>query len=566
MNIKNCYTGTAIEQEEEGCGNNYISTNCVQTPNTISYLNISAGSTQTEINAAITSSLIFKDQQISEISSTKIEAGENVEITGIGTEEQPYIINALGGSNPQSLDETVSIGNIINDKEIFIYNTQGGEGSEIYLNLQHRALEIKSEPQGRETIIETDLLRLKNFNSITDISTNGLEFSVLGEFGGYDINTVIKLNPILSTGSFLNILTPNKSNGTYTLATTEDLNLQTILDSGDTWTRVDDGITKTINFSHDGLWGNESDIRITCVNSFGESEFRMTAASMGMSSISEEGILTTVNPGSLGKRITGLEETIINIKNPVAQTTLNFPAKENGGEYTIATLDDFKTINGESIVGTGDITLPIGGSQDLQSVMDNGSIWVNSGGTKGFGYDINPMLLGGSNVVFINEENQFYISDKGFSFHNGLGSLTTTLIFSGEIVEGKAQSFRLPTDKPSGDYYLATRDEVRPYKVYTALLNQTSTSTPTVEVLENTLGSIVWTRITTGMYWGTLVGAFPANKTHLSITPSSSTGNYSIFRNSDDIIVVKTQDNGTIPFTDSDDKLFNNSIRIEVYN
>ncbi len=125
------------------------------------------------------------------------------------------------------------------------------------------------------------------------------------------------------------------------------------------------------------------------------------------------------------------------------------------------------------------------------------------------------------------------------------------------------------TDAPEDGKTYGRRDgnweEVDSYKVYSATANQIDTDNPTLNILRNSIGSIVWTRITTGMYWGTLVGAFPEFKTHLSITPSSPTGSYSIFRNSDDIIVVKTQDNGTMPFTDSDNKLFNNSIRIEVY-
>lgn len=52
------------------------------------------------------------------------------------------------------------------------------------------------------------------------------------------------------------------------------------------------------------------------------------------------------------------------------------------------------------------------------------------------------------------------------------------------------------------------------YLVYTALLSQSGTSAPTATVLENTLGgSITWTRTTTGVYTGTLAGAFLVNKT-----------------------------------------------------
>lgn len=52
------------------------------------------------------------------------------------------------------------------------------------------------------------------------------------------------------------------------------------------------------------------------------------------------------------------------------------------------------------------------------------------------------------------------------------------------------------------------------YAVYTALISQIGTNAPTVVVLENTLSAaIVWTRIDSGIYNGTLTGEFLANKT-----------------------------------------------------
>lgn len=51
-------------------------------------------------------------------------------------------------------------------------------------------------------------------------------------------------------------------------------------------------------------------------------------------------------------------------------------------------------------------------------------------------------------------------------------------------------------------------------KKYTALISQSGTSAPTATVLENTLGgTVVWTRTSTGIYVGTLTGAFAASKT-----------------------------------------------------
>ncbi|WP_202704038.1 hypothetical protein [Flavobacterium sp. UGB4466] len=67
------------------------------------------------------------------------------------------------------------------------------------------------------------------------------------------------------------------------------------------------------------------------------------------------------------------KHTLIKIADPVSSNVFEFPAKLerfNNNTYTIATTDDFKTINGESIVGEGDIVIngeieeaPINGNQ-----------------------------------------------------------------------------------------------------------------------------------------------------------------------------------------------------------
>lgn len=53
----------------------------------------------------------------------------------------------------------------------------------------------------------------------------------------------------------------------------------------------------------------------------------------------------------------------------------------------------------------------------------------------------------------------------------------------------------------------------RPYKVYTALYSQNSTSNPTVVILENTLGTVTFTRSSTGVYLVNSSGLFTADKT-----------------------------------------------------
>lgn len=57
--------------------------------------------------------------------------------------------------------------------------------------------------------------------------------------------------------------------------------------------------------------------------------------------------------------------------------------------------------------------------------------------------------------------------------------------------------------------------EKRPYKVYTAFLNQTGTNIPVATVFENTIGTITWSRNFAGDYMATLTGPniFTINKT-----------------------------------------------------
>lgn len=76
----------------------------------------------------------------------------------------------------------------------------------------------------------------------------------------------------------------------------------------------------------------------------------------------------------------------------------------------------------------------------------------------------------------------------------------------------------------AGGSVKVTGDAVRngKVKVYRALLSQSGTDAPVAVVLENTLGNpVVWTRIGTGQYRGSIAGNFDSSKTFLL-----SSGNY----------------------------------------
>lgn len=61
-------------------------------------------------------------------------------------------------------------------------------------------------------------------------------------------------------------------------------------------------------------------------------------------------------------------------------------------------------------------------------------------------------------------------------------------------------------------------------KVYRALLTQSGADAPVVNILENTVGEIIWTRYNAGKYHGTLSNAFPINKTSCNIQNMTSAG------------------------------------------
>ena len=107
----------------------------------------------------------------------------------------------------------------------------------------------------------------------------------------------------------------------------------------------------------------------------------------------------------------------------------------------------------------------------------------------------------------------------------------------------------------------------RPYKVYTALLSQTGTNAPTATVLENTLGTVVWTRSNTGQYVGTLTGAFTDQKTIIFVNRSNPAATAFDTNMAANVININTV--GYTTFSNSayvDGQTNSASIEIRVYN
>lgn len=113
------------------------------------------------------------------------------------------------------------------------------------------------------------------------------------------------------------------------------------------------------------------------------------------------------------------------------------------------------------------------------------------------------------------------------------------------------------------------------YKVYTALLTQSGTNAPIANILENTIGNIVWTYEGNGVtligdYKGTLNGAFLEGKTSVSLTTyaddvSSSYTSTVINFTSEDFIRYNTMGSHLNVGDNSQDNI-NVLIEIRVYN
>lgn len=105
-----------------------------------------------------------------------------------------------------------------------------------------------------------------------------------------------------------------------------------------------------------------------------------------------------------------------------------------------------------------------------------------------------------------------------------------------------------------------------PYKVYSALLSQSGTSAPVATVLQNTIGSIVWSRAAEGHYAATLAGAFTEGKTMIFVCPNtiSQLGTIADANASLNTVILKIIDTSD-SFAPVDGRMVGTSIEIRVY-
>lgn len=146
-------------------------------------------------------------------------------------------------------------------------------------------------------------------------------------------------------------------------------------------------------------------------------------------------------------------------------------------------------------------------------------------------------------------------------------TLNTSQFSSGTIIGIAIQSARKSTGLKSNFVYLLQNvNQCNLMLKYIAQITQSGTAAPTVEILENTIGNIVWSRNSAGIYKGTLTGIFTANKTWSLITFNTLAAVtldvlFIIWRDNINEVFIETADVGVL----ADDILKDTSLEIRVY-
>ncbi len=187
----------------------------------------------------------------------------------------------------------------------------------------------------------------------------------------------------------------------------------------------------------------------------------------------------------------------------------------------------FQTGNGTALEDT---IVAVSSDSVVKTRTQQSNVILGNADVKGRGNVI------GQNVKAVVEGNGQALAEDGI----------TTKNLQVETINGQSVSNALPT-----------------YQKYIALISQTGTNDPTLSILENDLGDLVFTRAAIGRYEATLTGAFPTQgQVYLMVSNSQVDTYLRIFWTSTDTIEIRTLD-----FTNTltDGLLDYNTLEIRVY-
>jgi hypothetical protein len=353
---------------------------------------------------------------------------------------------------------------------------KSSEDGDTYENtITPKLVEIKRSneytPDNNEIVsLKSDLIEI---TKLTTGETTALFADGVG-FGNSNSNnySTLKLNPN-TTANYTTVLMPaiTEEGQTKTLATTEDLSLQGIVNANTTGTKNSGNATVDILKGEGEFVNSRTTIRsaanynIFSSHEMGKNYHNLTnrgddkEASIEMTS----GIFSLNQTNSIDRS----KITTVNFLPPTGNNTISFPAPTgNDGSYVLTTTDDFKTINGQSIIGTGDIS----SAPTLQQVMDAGS----------------AALINGEAGILSNSHNgysRFYLSGEMLELNNVDTDLKKALSISmkdGELkitnqntATGKYMMINssanpivntelfFPNKETAGNYILATTDDFK---------------------------------------------------------------------------------------------------------
>lgn len=225
----------------------------------------------------------------------------------------------------------------------------------------------------------------------------------------------------------------------------------------------------------------------------------------------------------------------------IPDTTTRFTAQTGTQSYHLGTASGSGFSIGIATIATASLNNALGhgalgklgvGSDNIAIGMWAGWYYGPTGSSGPLSKADQSIFIGRfTSALDNNTINEIVIGDYAI----GNGSNTVTLGNDSIIktyLKGKVQLPTVPTTS-AGTYSILTRNDitgevekiVAPYKVYTALLTQSGTASPTAIVLQNTLGVTVTFGYTiAGQYTVTATGALTINKTWIIFNNIDSNG------------------------------------------
>lgn len=252
---------------------------------------------------------------------------------------------------------------------------------------------------------------------------------------------------------------------TYTIATLDDIpsegsqNLQQVLENGSTATlgalSLDYDATKsesmlgTYPSSYNLVQQIENRVAIAGVKDTDQSNINISDGLINIQRVDDGGLTTTID-----------------ILKPIQQTKLSFPAKEFAGDYVLATTEDFKTINGQSIVGDGDIDIS-GSIPNLQQVLDTGNTAIDKNISLTTSVDNSEAYLSPTGLYVYGDITTTHISGEEIDVRTADNMESTSLNFEKithryqDLTDTYQDYFKFPKKNThGGEYTLATLDDI----------------------------------------------------------------------------------------------------------